>query len=112
MLSLVVQTPTLECNRHCVSFSLINLLVCHCVSCSCSPFEIHLSINFCLMPQSNHAKCNQSQTMMFQRGAIHQHCQMGHMTCFHSPPLIRHPMYHLFLSALFMSPNSQTGACT
>src|SRR5258707_8464054 len=37
---------------------------------------------------------------------------MGHMICFHSPPLIRHPMYHLFLSALFMSPNSQMGACT
>src|SRR6266436_1022782 len=28
------------------------------------------------------------------------------------PPLIRHPMYHLFLPVLFMSPNSQTGACT
>src|SRR6266436_264530 len=37
---------------------------------------------------------------------------MGHMICFHSPPLIRCPMYHLFLSALFMSPNSQTGAHT
>src|SRR5258708_9158633 len=28
------------------------------------------------------------------------------------PPLIRCPMYHLFLSALFMSPNSQMGAHT
>src|SRR5258708_31822586 len=28
------------------------------------------------------------------------------------PPLIRHPMYHLFLSVLFMSPNLQMGACT
>src|SRR5258705_13988663 len=37
---------------------------------------------------------------------------MGHMIYFHSPPLIRCPMYHLFLSALFMSPNSQMGACT
>src|SRR5258708_36849959 len=37
---------------------------------------------------------------------------MGHTICFHSPPLIRCPMYHLFLSALFMSPNSQMGACT
>src|SRR5258708_7795444 len=68
MSSLAVQTPTLEHNGHCISFSLINLLICHCVSCSCSPFEIHLSINFHLMPQSNHAKCNQSQTTMFQKG--------------------------------------------
>src|SRR5258705_6723484 len=37
---------------------------------------------------------------------------MGCTICFHSPPLIRCPMYHLFLSALFMSPNSQMGACT
>src|SRR5258708_1039870 len=36
---------------------------------------------------------------------------MGCTTCFH-PPFIRHPMYHLFLSVLFMSPNSQTGAHT
>src|SRR5260370_1381196 len=37
---------------------------------------------------------------------------MGHTICFHSPPLIRCPMYHLFLSALFMSPNLQMGAHT
>src|SRR5258707_243789 len=70
MLSLAVQTPTLECNGHCISFSLINLLVCHCVSCSCSPFEIHLSINFCLMPQSNHAKHNQSQQQCSRRAEL------------------------------------------
>src|SRR6266404_5833017 len=58
--------------QYCVSFSLINLLICHCVSCSCSPFEIHLSINFHLMPQSNHAKHNQSQTMTFQKGRVTQ----------------------------------------
>src|SRR5258708_26170913 len=32
MLSLVVQTPTLECNGHCVSFSLIILLICVMIS--------------------------------------------------------------------------------
>jgi len=69
-IKIAVQTPTLEHNGHCVSFSLINLLICHCVSCSCLPFEIHLSINFHLVPQSNHEKHNQSQTTMFQKGSI------------------------------------------
>src|SRR5258707_10775119 len=36
----------------------------------------------------------------------------GLYNLFSFSPLIRCPMYHLFLSALFMSPNSQTGACT
>src|SRR5258705_12441594 len=36
----------------------------------------------------------------------------GSYNLFSFSPLIRHPMYHLFLSALFMSPNLQMGACT
>src|SRR5258706_16485063 len=58
------------------------------------------------------SKAQASCTECGTHSPIHQHCQMGCMICFHSPPLIRHPMYHLFLSALFMSPNSQMGTCT